>query len=197
MTVKNINQGKDIRDYRLEHWATLLKSWWSLHNSYCSFMEGEEGPHYFNERTNIGILASAAWRAGWYSLEEFGYKKRSKPRGKCDLYIHAKHKEQGEYIEAKQAWNVNISQVHLSKAVSAAKELKKGDEIRIGLLFHCPSIHPKYEQDINKLIGEIINNDLKVKSDAIAWVFPEPCRNLKGYDERIYPGILLLAKIAD
>ena len=206
-------KGTKINNDELSHWSALLKEWVTTIINYCDFMKDDDGPHdapyYYNERANIGILAASAWKKGWIALEEFPAAKKEK-KGRGDLYIHPKQLERGEYIEAKLAWtrydekkniwNLNSINSALSQAVSNAKELRiPRSEIKIGVLFITPYIHKKSLAIINQQINRLIKEVSTVSCDALAWVFPDSVREIKGdgqYRHFIYPGVFLLAKIA-
>ena len=89
----------------LQHWAFLLEEWILLLKRYCRFM-GDDAPYFYSERANIGVLAAAAWRAGWVALEEFGIRKHTKQKGRADLWFWPIDQDKEEYIEAKQKWKI-------------------------------------------------------------------------------------------
>ena len=196
-------QGLKVNNRKLAHWDVLLKAWLSLIKRYCDFMEGSDAPFYHTERANVGVLAGAAWNAGWIALEEFGARKRRKIRGSCDLYLYPDDRDIGEYIEAKQAWSIEKAESGLSQAESNARELldpKYEEALRIGLTFVSPGIHEKFESKINHYIDEILKTASKVDCDIYSWSFPVSVRGLRGggkFEHIIYPGILLFAKVAD
>jgi hypothetical protein len=130
-------QGVKINNDHLAHWNELLWAWIALTRRYCDFIE-DEAPYYHTERANIGIVAGAAWNAGWISLEEFGARKRGIKQGRCDLYIYPSNKERGEYIEAKHSWHFDRAESGLDLAISDARNIfpYKGEAaVKIGVLF--------------------------------------------------------------
>jgi len=194
-------QGFYIKNKRLKHWSNLFIEWIKLIEDYCSVMEGEDAPYYYYERTNIGLLSTATWKAGWVSVEEFGFKKRGKKQGRADLWIYPKKPNRGEYIEAKQIWNINGINKALLDAKKDAKKLlltRDDNSLRIGLVFVPHGFNQKLKDNINIEIKAIIKQALKADFDAIGWIFPEQTRELI-YDlnKKIYPGILIIAKIAE
>jgi hypothetical protein len=191
-----------INGDKLSHWSALLKHWHLLIKNYCVFMEDDEdAPYYYTERANTGVLAGAAWRAGWIALQEFSIKKRGKNIGYADLWIRSSNQESGEYIEVKQEWSLTKANDGLAQAVKDAKKLLVDKEsMRIGLLFISPAIHEKFESEIDKKIKEAIVSIKQIKCDAIAWSFPAISRTLRGGGRAkhyFYPGVILLAKVAD
>ncbi|MBV9468897.1 MAG: hypothetical protein JOZ57_06590 [Abitibacteriaceae bacterium] len=73
---QHINSSLSIKSgFRVEHpalmgWETLLEEWVLLIERYCRLAPGK-APYWYSERSNVGLLAGAAWRCGWISLEEF------------------------------------------------------------------------------------------------------------------------------
>lgn len=202
MVTKRDFKGFQINRSNLSHWSLLLKEWHLLIKRYCIFMEeDEDAPYYYTERANTGVLAGAAWKAGWIALQEFSARKRAKSIGFADLWICPNNQEMDEYIEVKQEWSLTKASDGLSQAVKDAKKLLVDKEsMRIGLLFISPAIHEKFESEIDRKIKEAIASIKEMKCDAIAWSFPDISRMLRGSGRSkhyIYPGIILLAKVAD
>jgi hypothetical protein len=203
-SMRNIEQGYQINaKKKLDHWSILLEEWLLMIQRYCRLMEGWDSPYYHSESANRGVLAAAAWRAGWLALEEFPIKKRHITReGKGDLWFYQVQMAREEYIEIKQKWNIKKANDALSEAIQDVKNLiiKYEDHVRIGLTFICHGIQKKLKSGIEQEIQEVIATAKEINCDAIAWSFPGETRKLW---ERIqgkrtfYPGILLLAKIAD
>jgi hypothetical protein len=198
--MKNVDlHGFHIKDKRLKHWSNLFKEWINLIGKYCKVLDGEEAPYYYYERTNIGILSAAACKAGWVSLEEFGFRKRGKKQGRADLWICREKADRGEYIEAKQIWNFSSFNKALLAAKKDAKKLllsREDDSLRVGVVFVPHGFNNESKEIIDNDIEELIKQGLKSDFDAIGWTFPEPTRNLiDGVNKKIYPGILLIAKI--
>ncbi len=196
-------QGMKFQGKRLRHWDIMLKAWQSLITRYCDSMENDDVPYYHTERANIGVLSGAAWKAGWLTLEEFGARKRGKLRGSCDLYIYPIDRGIGEYIEAKLVWSIEKAESGLSEALKDTRKLldpKHEDALRVGVVFVCPSIHEKFASKVDNHIERILQVTYKVPHDALSWSFPASAREFKGggrFEKIIYPGILLIAKVAD
>jgi hypothetical protein len=192
-------QGYHIHGHKLAHWSALLEEWLTLIKRYCRYME-DDLPYCWSERSNIGVLAAAAWRAGWVALEEFGNKRRAQRHGRSDLYIYPCDRDKGEFIEAKQAWSINGARNALGRSEEDAKCLDQvKSNLYIGVAFVSPIIQEKYEQDIDNKIQQIITTALNINCDGVAWSFPVNARSLKFVEQGkpiIYPGVLLLAKVA-
>ena len=72
------------------------------------------------------------------------------------------------------------------------------NSIRIGLVFVPHGFNKNLMDNINLEIKAIIKQALKADFDAIGWVFPEQTRKLiYEINKKIYPGILIIAKIAE
>ncbi len=193
-------KGLIINSRKLIHWEALLSNWISYINRYCDMMEGQDAPFINTERSNVGVLASAAWKTGWLALEAFNSKKKGKKLGRCDLYFLTDDDKE-EFIESKQKWSgkdVETINRYISETIKYAKELPKNYK-RIGVLFICPNFNAKYESHIDNKIEEIITivTSKQIICDAIAWTFPAITRKIIWGDDRIYPGIILIAKCVD
>jgi len=202
MVTKSDFKGFQIDGSNLSHWSVLLKHWHLLIKHYCVLMEDDEdAPYYYTERANTGVLAGAAWRAGWIALQEFGARKRAKSIGYSDLWICSSSQEMDEYIEVKQEWSLTRANDGLTLAVKDARKILVNKEsMRIGLLYISLAIYEKYESEIDNKIKEAISSIKQIKCDAIAWSFPAISRMYRGSGRSkhyIYPGIFLLAKVAD
>lgn len=194
-------QGYKIKGKKLAHWKSILEEWLSLINRYCANIE-DDAPYFYSERPNIGILSAAAWKAGFIALEEFAFPKRAKTRSRCDLWIckmDPPYKE--DLIEAKQAWGIGNADSTMLKAITDVRKINRKEYYnRIGLIFLTQGIHKKYEQEMDNKIQELIKTSKDMDYDALSWVFPKNKRTLSGggqYKNIYYPGVILLAKVAD
>jgi len=191
MDKKDFNLKKGAK---LRHWSSLLEEWLLLIDRYCRRMKNKDLPFFYTEKANTGILAAAAWRAGWIALQEFPEKKLN-GRGFADLWLFPENKDKGEYIEAKIHWTSDNIENNLTDAINDVEKIAKDKSyIRIGLLFICPSYAKNI--DIEQKIGEAIDKASKINSDVIAWSFPNQARKV-WVDKKIYPGIMLIAKSID
>lgn len=82
-----------------------------------------EGAWAYRERTHVGIIAAASWKAGFLALEEWAAEKTREGgsgRGRCDLWIA----QENIHIEAKHKWcNVpgsNRSSISISNTIKEA-----------------------------------------------------------------------------
>lgn len=193
--------GHTIRNKRnLGHWDALIEEWNLSIERFSRITDGEDVPYWYNERTNIGVLAAAAWRCGRIALEEFQYEKidvsssgetaetdQKKWIGRCDLWISNDRVE--EIVEAKFKWlNMCSKQIAelaipcLDEAVSDAVKTKGYDEIKaLGVAFlpvYAKSDKVGNHDALEKLISETITiiSARKFPADLIAWNFPKRLR---------------------
>jgi hypothetical protein len=135
---------------KLQHWSSLLEEWLLLIDRYCRRMKKLDLPFFHSEKANTGILAGAAWRAGWITLQEFPATKLNKI-GLGDLWFLPENKNRGEHIEAKLCWTLDHIKDDLKNATDDVNKIDKDESyIRIGLLFICPTYHKKILTVSNK-----------------------------------------------
>lgn len=192
----------------MAHWGTLLNAWIDIHEKYAAATE--DAAYWYTERTNVGILAQAAWQSDFIALEEYQTKKMARhdstteSNGRCDLWISGAKFQ--HIIEAKQQYiqlgstrNTEVTNSHLEKAIDDAKRTVgfSGGEA-IGLVF-LPAYYPvakcqpkAIEKQIERSI-ELINAS---NSDLVAWCFPGVSRTFKGQNEVNYiPGLFMVASV--
>lgn len=188
----------------------MLEEWCLIHERYCRLVKGDA--IYWNiERANLAALAAAAWRAGWAALEEFTQDKmqgRSKFLGRADLFL--KSPDSQDYVESKIAWpsrggtrpvNANGTLRRLDKALADAHavDLANGSGARIGLVFAVPYFRSVVHLSPLELLGPFFDGLQDASLDAVAWCFPTVAQGLTSQEGRhthVYPGVVLLAKIA-
>ena len=201
----------DIKGFKakkkLKNWSYLLQEWIFLNEKYSLRHAPDETVFDFNERTNIGILSVAAWRCGWFALEEFRCDKSINgevKEGRADLWIE--YEEYDDiYIEAKHRKislnsKVIVEQVSdgLGSAYADAIKTKNGEDIdaAAGLLFCRIFVKQNNSSDeiqnkVNKIVAELSTG---VNYDAFGYYFPEQRLTDSKSDEYSRLGILLFAK---
>lgn len=198
-------RGYEIKNRKnLKHWDALLEEWLLCIERYCRVTGGEDAPFVYTERANIGILAGAAWRCGWISLEEFqcpkGFKNKPKWNGRADLYLASGHME--EMIEAKFAWLSLRSPKNapkkaksvLASAIKAAKQTKgASSNLRCIAVAFLPVWLPSKSSDIlEKHIEATIAELATAEFHAIAWCFPKEYRRIEDSLGNHMPGIIMV-----
>ena len=211
---------KTISDYkikpeagaRLTHWDSLLKSWIDVHESYAAATK--DAAYWYTERTNIGILAQAAWKSELIALEEYQTKKMARhdptaeSNGRCDLWISDSKISGGKIIEAKQRYiqlgsarNTAVANSHLRKAMDEAmRTVGTSGEDALGLVFlptYYPVVNAKCEpRAIAAQVAKSIELLSASTAHLIAWCFPGVLRALKGPDEvNYFPGLFMVASV--
>lgn len=92
----------------------LLNGWISANQRYVELLNRKDCCWWYNERTNVSVLAGAAWTLGWTAIEEYPSGKKIKGytgenpdsdtrKGRVDLYI--KNELKSIALEAKQIWH--------------------------------------------------------------------------------------------
>jgi hypothetical protein len=200
-----------ITNQRVEKYPLLcpvLRQWRGLVERYCK-NEKKDAPYWYTERSNVGILAAAAWQSKrCVSLEEYSVDKsrplgRGKQRwsGRADLWIRVEKKE---YVfEAKHRfWDIGskarrsidyfpeYSQKRLNKAKQEAKRIDRKSGRALAILFIAPSIPIIEKKKINERINIFLKKLKEVNAD-VAWVFPSNAPDIR-WERRIYPGVVML-----
>lgn len=89
----------------------MLTGWILTNQRYVELLRQKDCCWWYNERTNVSVLAGAAWSMGRAAIEEYPSSKLMKgslqedtdtSRGRVDLYITSNHDDIA--IEAKHAW---------------------------------------------------------------------------------------------
>lgn len=199
----------------LKRFKVVAASWAKECERYTKALE--DAPWWYNERANVGLLATAASRINWIALEEYGTEKvgrrvkrgadKSTKNGRCDLYMYdcpsSKNKDASDLafaIEAKQAWPAMTVRASSSDRVSkrwsaaleAARELDRGEaDHRIAALFVVPYSKEAFDAEAR---SSMVDRCLALKGvHAVAWYWvPEGEKVPQNLDTKNYfPGVLL------
>ncbi|GHU43497.1 hypothetical protein AGMMS50289_10010 [Betaproteobacteria bacterium] len=194
---------------RYEHWNKIIPAWVELHTRYAKF--SGDAAYQYTERSNTGILASAAYQAGYVALEEYQATKINEYGeewlGRCDLWV-SDGKNFSEIIEAKQPECfvvieraervVEVANNFLQSALSDARNTLYGYVGKgsgIAFLPVYASAVPS-ETEIQSLV-EAVRDSKAIEADVIAWCFPEETRGLVGKNDKIYSGLFVVIKAAE
>lgn len=199
--------GVNCRHERLEWLVPVLRKWAWVINEYCE-SHSKDAPYYYSERSNVGLLAAAAWACGFGALEEYPCDRvwdDNESRGRSDLYLY--DRQNGASVEAKQCWlgregdaeSVNVLLAEANRQVNANPEQIQ----RLALVFATP--HISADGLTEKALADFIEHAKTVvhESEAhlIGWVFPES-KGLKFKAEdaygkrRAWPGVLVAIRAA-
>jgi hypothetical protein len=194
------------------HWRPILEQWIRTQETYCKCIF-EDAAYWYTERTNIGLLAHAAWAAGYVALEEHQKIKRGKidrrrkSNGRADLWIAKK--DYSESIEAKQKYicaghktNARTLELHLKNACDDAKRASSNtDSFDTGILFAPVYMPVTKNRSADAVVAEIqktVASAKAVNCNFAAWCFPRSSRILQ--NERgfyYYPGVVLVGSRID
>lgn len=206
---KSINGIKVKRKKLISHWRTILNEWTQIHEDFASRATDDVG-YWYTERTNVGFLSIATWRAGFIALEEHQKDKkdpldnRKKANGRGDFWI--KGDSFSESVEAKQKYiqlghpsNQKTIDAHLDYAVREARRARsKWDDLHTGILFapaYLPVDKAENHDDIDSQIKKSLSVLDNINADFYAWSFPEDSRYLTNAKEQNYfPGIILIGR---
>lgn len=203
---KSINGSFIKAPKRFPHWNSIVENWFEIHDIYVA--KTKDVAYWYTERTNVGILAQAAWKSELIALEEYQTKKMARhdptasSNGRCDLWISRNNGS--DVIEAKQTYiklgskrNTAVANSYLKKSLDDAKRtVGDSGEDAIGLAFLL-GYFPAANIDPTEIAGKIELSIELVKAsnaDVIAWCFPGRARVVKGQSQTNYiPGLFMIA----
>jgi hypothetical protein len=191
-----------------EYWERLFQAWAVLVERYCEATQGIDAPYWHRERSNVGLLAAAAWQAGLISLEEFASRRgrRSGSHGRCDLWIAPPGVHDGDAYEAKYeqvapSWFRDPVGPALKEALGQVRALQAPYyNRRFGVVFACILIPRDEQQDPDAAIWSAIEAAKVLNPLGVAWSFPASMREhtlnspWEGYS---CPGVVLVATEAN
>ncbi|WP_033576547.1 hypothetical protein [Dickeya chrysanthemi] len=193
----------------------LLTGWILANQRYVELLGQKDCCWWYNERTNVSVLAGAAWSLGWAAIEEYPSDKLIKgylqedtdtSRGRVDLYISSNHDDIA--VEAKHAWynldNIVIGdktiRCKMNKASDDAKCLKEQANRHFSATFvvfytERNSQELIAEENIGKLINNAISNSKK-ENISYAYIIDSQFmfQNMRGY---YYPSVALILEEVD
>lgn len=213
-----------------EQLRRVIHEWHNLHSAYVADSldrtPGEPDCVWWSlERSNVGILAAAAWRVGIPCVEEYSDWCGDKRR-RVDLWLGTKDRggpegDGGTHIEAKMLWlNANqksrLSRSEFTAALKARLEAAhaqmehiKSRSDRLALVFVVPHVRTwkgarawKLEwQDFEKAAQETVRHRAAAANEE--WVstwttlaWPQqPPKCPRGPSGRFYPGALLVGNL--
>lgn len=88
------------RSYRILR--PVFAELWSVFDQYI--VQANDIPWWYTERSLVGLLTAAAFRAGYSAIEEFGCARRdNEPKGRVDWWIGGGPRNRQLLVETKQA----------------------------------------------------------------------------------------------
>ncbi|AOR58372.1 hypothetical protein [Pectobacterium parmentieri] len=167
----------------------LLNGWISANQRYVELLNRTDCCWWYNERTNVSVLAGAAWSLGWAAIEEYPSGKKRKgdtgekpdnntSKGRVDLYI--KSELESIAVEAKHVWlnldsSINIikAKIGLGRARDDAKRLNDQAGRHFAATFIVFNTKKKLdERTLEERITATINNAIEnLDIDSIAYAY--------------------------
>jgi hypothetical protein len=212
---------RDTKRNPFHEWHALLEEWPLVIDRFARVTEGD-APYWYTERTNCGVIAAAAWRAGMVALEEYQVKKTAASEtaapkmshatrnGRCDLWIGSDTASLA--IEAKHKWRdlssvklIPLSLDVLKLAVSNAKETKGDSKDPTAGIAFIPLYIKRKKAPTETELTEILNkiavtfetSSSLARTDLVAWCFPHAMRgHTDEKTKNALPGILMLGEAA-
>ena len=128
--------------------SSVLKIYGESRNRY-------DCPYFYTERSNVGILSTAAILTNsWISIEEFSVRRKRTGPGRCDLYLkRINNNDSGFVIEAKKVETKSPKRINqkLDEACDQVKKISKkdsGDASRVGVVFVVPPVPTRSVSDV-------------------------------------------------
>lgn len=193
-----------------KEWSDILKYWHDCLDRYIDYCLGVDLPYWHNELSNVGLLATACYQAGYVSLQEYAEDKTGRRNvGRGDLWVGTEVNEyalEAKFVSARFGQDMNNSietLIHhrtcgLESALSDSKaKLNTEGLIRLGGIFVCPRISETHQQKIqwDQFISQV---EETASPDILAWHFPRsdslPSARSKGAYSDLFPGVIFLAK---
>ncbi|WP_290810033.1 hypothetical protein [Ferrovibrio sp.] len=216
LAVKEFNGTAFFRSV-LQEWGLQVMRYSEFHR------DGDAGEAWdvcfsYKERPNVGILASAASRAGGISLVEYESSRRGRNWARGDLFFsdqkvgyeaEVKLARVNSNMQASRDALYDVVVPSLNEAVKAARNLNRNSDYRLGITFVVPRVVRDQNESLNSasdrafgfyqsLLGEI-RSELYERNRVhfMSWVAPECSRQfwLKEGDGKVhYPGIMLIGR---
>jgi hypothetical protein len=111
------------------------------------------------------------------------------------------------FAEAKQYWpwftndNADVVLGELVWSLDAAcEDVRKVSErgyTRMGIVFAVPSIHKTKKEHLDTNLSNLIEGLMARKELTVVYTFPKKARRIKAekpYHDRVYPGVVLIAR---
>lgn len=195
---------KVILSSEFEFMRGLLERWCDYIKKYTDVFDGDDLPYWYNERANVGVLASAAWASDFIALEEFQIEKKLKKKsrkGRCDLYVCSSNDEDA-FIEAKVLFHSIQSDYQskidskLAEALDDVAQVCNDSNRNMGAVFVCPYCKHTESDNIDSEITKFISVIENIEAPIKAWVFPREAQKSQSTHKipRSYFGVALLMK---
>lgn len=186
----------------LNKFEPILEEWTVLTEKYSSTVI-DDASYWYNEMANVGILMAAAWQCNFVAIPESthvkGRGRQKNTTGRLDLYITDGEWDAG--LEAKIGYLPLNPTSDFQKRVKDKMDVATDDALRSIGRYHLETYSVgffpfflskaqlmKQDEWTEAKIVSIIES----KFHGVAWCFPKSSRELKGRDERYYPGVAMV-----
>lgn len=196
--------GYFVKD-RIKELASVVEMWG---NCFVALSDvSQTVPHQSKpEETNVGILAGAAWRAGWVAFQEMSRRKAGLGSyGYCDLWLKRDRIPSSKYyLECKGAKVESEKDMKklLNLAVDDIMRLntEEDDSIKIALAFcNIQFKNINSFDETTKKVAELIlsvRHSMDFDLDIYAHCFPGSVRKYSD-KEYCFPGVMMIGKVVD
>lgn len=181
----------------------LFKEWYRINSKYCA--DHEDALYSYTERATTGSLAAAIWLSGEYAVEEFAATKedaKDRWEGRVDLWFEW---YDTDYVaEAKQLW-VQLSprtqspviriEDALKEALTDVGKSRREGSRRLGIVFVVPFIEKRDEAHRTSVLSSFMKHVYDVDYDFMCSVFPPSARDVRGWQERLFPGVVMIGRV--
>ncbi len=202
---QNSTLSKDHIVTKISCLRPILRKWTSLNGELAKlWSKAGDVPWWYNERAVISVFAGAVWQSGGYAFEEYAalkHGKRQEYKGRVDLdfVTAAGHKFRAEvkpYELPATRRKDPLEQVcaAMDRAVEDVCKCQSEGRRRLAMVFASPYVSTKKSEKIPDTIDWLIAQAKRVhatlKTDAVAWTFPD-LKQRAEFGEWICPGAII------
>jgi hypothetical protein len=197
--------GVVCRHDRLEWLKPILRRWGHLIDDYCE-SHRRDTPYFYNEWTNVGMLAGAAWGPGSGAVQEYACRRvggDGDRNGRADLYLYDQNNS--ATLEAKQLWGhakLDGAQVNASFDVGGAEAVSNRDsDMAVAAVFLTVKVKKTADPVADgKAVDAASVAALRAMENSVAhawaWAFPSSKRMFAEIERArgtmyYWPGIVL------
>jgi len=196
---------------RLNVLRPVLAEWAQMKKRFC--LGVGEPPYWHIERSAVGLLATAVWRADGFAVEEYNARRSRGPRttqGHCDLRVRmndstvfmmeAKH-QWIAWKPSQRRWSPLKSHKGMGDAIT--DRLREAEDVlritdaasgvvRVALVFVPCFLRPSDATEAADHLREFVDLLDIEHRDIGAWVLPDGNFNRIGFENNYYPGTALV-----
>lgn len=188
----------------LLHWKGILEQWVWLNKEIYNATKGEFAAYSYRERTNIGVMACAAMKAGWAAFQECCSEKNARlTPGRVDLMLSCNGFH--EQIEAKFTCDGfgklkgKIKRKHDSAKTDAAALARLPNSRNLALTFIVPRVNDYDLNPFHDAVLDLMDHCMKLSPAIFGSVFPGKAPRRSGAESEqhmISAGIIVIGDVA-